>query len=356
MRTQGPYADDEPMPAPIRPLLLPSDDRDVEADSTVAGLTIAGGFPAGLSGRLLVIGPDANGDGVIHCIHVRAGCSVSYQRSWVNTDVVAQRLGIDRSPGPSNGDPDIVTGNIVVFCGSILAHGDGSLAYEVTPELDTVRRVDLAGQSRGVTGFPKIDPATGDLHLLTVAAAGTQAHVMISAGALTRTTRTIAAAPAPVNDLAITRDRVVFVANGFVGMTSRAPEANTTWLPTGVDATRLVHAHDVGDTVVVVALTPSLERWTLTPASSRAVAREVLDPAPQHFVSTARVRQGGWLLGYVHDESTDRTDVVVRDAADITLPVVATVRIPGRIPRGLHATWIPDPQFTNNERDKPRTH
>ena len=331
-------------------------DRDVEAASTVAGLTIAGGFPAGLSGRLLVSGPDANGDGVIHCIDVNAGCSVSYRRSWVNIDVVAQRLGIDRSPGPSNGDPDIVTGNIVVFCGSILAHGDGSLAYELTAELDTVRRVDLAGQNRGLTGFPKIDPATGDLHLITVAAAGTQAHVVVSAGALTRTSRTIAAAPVPVNDLAITRDWVVFVANGFVGVTSRAREANTTWLPTGVDATRLVHADDVGDTVVVVALTPSLERWTLTPASLPAVVREVLDPAPQHFVSTAGVRQGGWLVGYVHDESTDRTDVVVRDAADITLPAVATVRIPGRIPRGLHATWIPDPQPTNNEQDKPRTH
>ena len=171
---------------------------------------------------------------------------------------------------------------------------------------------------------------------------------MVSAGALTRTTRTIAAAPAPVNDLAITRDRVVFVANGFVGVTSRAREANTTWLPTGVDAARLVHAHDVGDTVVVLALTPSLERWTLTPASSLTVAREVLDPAPQHFVATARLADSGWLVGYVHDESTDRTDVVVRDAADITLPAIATVRIPGRIPRGLHATWIPDPQPTTS--------
>ena len=75
MRAQRPYADDERMATPIRPSLFASDDRDV--DNTVAGLTIAGGFPAGLSGRLLGIGPDANGDGVIHCIDVRAGCSVS---------------------------------------------------------------------------------------------------------------------------------------------------------------------------------------------------------------------------------------------------------------------------------------
>lgn len=58
-------------------------------------------------------------------------------------------------------------------------------------------------------------------------------------------------------------------------------------------------------------------------------------------------------MGYVHDASTDRTDLIVRDAADITLPAVATVRIPGRIPRGLHATWIPDPQIANGEGDRP---
>ena len=178
---------------------------------------------------------------------------------------------------------------------------------------------------------------------------------MVSAGALTRTTRTIAAPPAPVNDLAITRDRVVFVADGFAGVTSRAREANITWLPTRVDEARLVCAHDVGDTVVVAALTPSLERWTLAPASSPAVAREVLDPAPHHYVTTAGPHQSGWLVGHIHDESTGLTELVVRDAADITLPAVVTVRVPGRIPRGLHTTWIPDPQDTNTEGDRPRT-
>jgi carotenoid cleavage dioxygenase-like enzyme len=352
MRTRPPYPHDESMATPITQSLFPSDDDDLE--DIVAGLTVASGFPVVVSGRLLCIGPDANGDGVIHCIDIRAGRSIAYRRSWVNSDVVADRLGIDRSPGPRNGGPDILADNIVVFAGSILAHGEGSLAYELTPELDTLRRVDLAGQTRGLTGFAKLDPATGDLHLLTVASAGVQDHVVVSASALTRTTRTITAAPAPVNDLAITADRVVFVANGFVGVTSRAREANITWLPTGADAARLVNAHDDGDTVVVLALTPSLERWTLTPASSPVAAREVLDPAPHQYV-TAGPHQSGWLVGHVHDESTGLTELVVRDAADIALPAVATVRIPGRIPRGLHATWIAAPQDTNTEGDRPRT-
>jgi carotenoid cleavage dioxygenase-like enzyme len=347
MRGHRPYAHDERMATRIRPPLSPSDDCDV--DNAVAGLTIVGGFPIGLSGRLLGIGPDANGDGVIHCIDVRAGGSVSYRRSWVNTDAVAQRVGIDRSPGPRNDGPDTIADSIILFGGSILAFGHGSLAYELTPSLDTVRRVDLAGQTRGLTGFPKIDAATGDLHLLTVPAAGAQVHVVVSAAAHMRTTRSIGAAPLPVNDLAITADRIVFAANGFVGVTSRAREATITWLPTGADTVRLVRAHDVGDTVVVLALTPSLERWTLAPASSPAVTREVLDPTPQHFVTTAGLVDGGWLIGFANDAASDRTDVVVRDAADITLAAVATGRISGRIPRNLHGVWMPHPQTVDDE-------
>src|SRR6185295_4987616 len=186
------------MDTPNPPSPFASNDRDGAGDNAGVWLTIAGGFPAELSGRLLGIGPDANGDGVIHCIDVRGGRSVSYQRSWVNTDAVAERRGTDRSPGPRNNGPDIAAGNIVVFGDSILALGNGSLAYELSPDLDTVRRVDLAGQIRGLTACAKIDAATGDLHVLTAAGPGAQSHVAVSAGALTRTTRTITEAPEPV--------------------------------------------------------------------------------------------------------------------------------------------------------------
>jgi carotenoid cleavage dioxygenase-like enzyme len=107
----------------------------------------------------------------------------------VITDAVAKRLGINQSPGPRNTGPDIVASNIVVFGGSILALGDGSLAYELTSDLDTLRRVDLAGQSRGLSAYPKRDPVTGDLHVLAIAANGAHSHVVVSSGAFTRTSR-----------------------------------------------------------------------------------------------------------------------------------------------------------------------
>src|SRR5947208_12923963 len=95
-------------------------------------LTVQGELPPALSGRLLSIGPNSSlaADGsVIHCVHLDAGRAVSYESRSVMTDVGA-------------------TSNLIVFGGSVLALGDGSPAYELSLDLATVGRVDLAGQSR----------------------------------------------------------------------------------------------------------------------------------------------------------------------------------------------------------------
>jgi 8'-apo-carotenoid 13,14-cleaving dioxygenase len=401
MQAQRPYVDDEPMAPPTEPPRPPTNE-DL-AGTIITGLVVRGALPAALSGWLLGIGPDCDSDvsgfrssegsdGVVHSVHLHAGRVISYRTRRVITDAVAKRLRVDPSPGPRSSGPDIVAGNIVAVGGSILALGDGSLAYELTADLDTLRRVDLAGQSRGLAAFPKRDPVTGDLHILAIAATGAQAYVVVSCGALTRTSRSIAGAPERIKDLAITRDSVVFAADGFVGVTSRDGEAHTRWIATGVAAPYLVHAHDVGDTVVVHAVTPSLERWTIH-AASATLHREVLDQTPRQFgrtndqpiVTVPRFlwttgdgtvdkhdlakgsyvshifrpnrrpgdfvfiadatrhsdTDGGWLVGFVHHPAGDDTDLIVLDAADIARPAIATVRIPHRIPRGLHSTWIP---------------
>jgi carotenoid cleavage dioxygenase len=51
----------------------------------------------------------------------------------------------------------------------------------------------------------------------------------------------------------------------------------------------------------------------------------------------------GWLLAPVYDRATDRSDVVVVDAQDVTAPPVATVHLPVRIPFGFHGSWVPQP-------------
>jgi carotenoid cleavage dioxygenase-like enzyme len=48
----------------------------------------------------------------------------------------------------------------------------------------------------------------------------------------------------------------------------------------------------------------------------------------------------GYLVSFVHDEGTGRSEVVVLDAADLTAGPVARVLLPQRVPIGFHATWV----------------
>ena len=51
----------------------------------------------------------------------------------------------------------------------------------------------------------------------------------------------------------------------------------------------------------------------------------------------------GYLMTYEFTPGASTTDLVLLDAADITAPAVARVRIPHRVPFGLHGSWVPAP-------------
>ncbi len=74
----------------------------------------------------------------------------------------------------------------------------------------------------------------------------------------------------------------------------RDGEPRTIWIATGVAAPHLVHAFEAGDSVVVLALTPLLERWTLHPGAGK-IQREVLDPTPRRFAHCGNERTDGAL-------------------------------------------------------------
>jgi carotenoid cleavage dioxygenase len=67
-------------------------------------------------------------------------------------------------------------------------------------------------------------------------------------------------------------------------------------------------------------------------------------PSELVFVPAAdgRSEDDGWLMGYVYDATTDRSDLVILDAHDFTAPPVATVHLPARVPFGFHGSWIAD--------------
>ncbi len=54
--------------------------------------------------------------------------------------------------------------------------------------------------------------------------------------------------------------------------------------------------------------------------------------------SDSAAEDNGWLMGYVYDKATDRSDLVVLDAADMSF--TAAVHLPVRVPFGFHGTWI----------------
>jgi carotenoid cleavage dioxygenase-like enzyme len=389
------------MPRDADPPFLHGNYGPVPDETTLAGLSVEGSLPVALSGQYVRIGPNPltttvpprpwrSLDGMVHGVALHAGRAVGYRNRWVITDAVARTLGAAPVPGPPATSVDTVAGNVITFGNRILALGPGALAYELDQDLDTIGRIDLAGHGLGIGAHPQLDPLTGDLHLVSYA--DEPAHHAVSASGQTRTTRPIDGAPGPIDELLLTRERVVLLGDGFVGMARRTGPAGIRW--TAASPSEPINAQDHGDEVAVLAGGASLDRWTFGTADRARL--DVLDNTPQRFgcVNPALVgdapryvwtvapsdgtdiyrhdlhtgertshhlgsgrhpgaftfiadparrhrEDGGWLLGLVHDMGRIEAELLVLDAAAIDRAAIAAVRIPRRIPYGLHGTWVP---------------
>jgi carotenoid cleavage dioxygenase len=378
----------------------------VHDETTITDLVVSGTLPEALSGHYLGIGPNSIGavplpyhctsaEAMVHAITLRAGAA-SYRNRWVRTDAASRKLGLEPVPGPPPSILDFSTTNLIAYAGMILSLADGALAYELTRDLETVRRVDLAGGARAIGAHPKTDPTTGELHLLSSPGGTSCGYHVISSGGLTRRSRAITDAPRPIHDLAVTRDRLVLVGVGLVGVADRHRENGIRWIPAGIRATdHVVSAYDEDHAVVVHVVGHTLRRVTLDVSTAQvtfsdlatgpqrfARINERLALSPQRFVYTVPAGQGtaihkhdlvtgtqeshdfgagrypgeflfvedperrasedgGWLVGLVHHDDADQTRLAVLDAAGVTGPAVSTVIIPRRIPFGLHGLWVP---------------
>jgi carotenoid cleavage dioxygenase len=107
---------------------------------------------------------------MVHGLRLRGGRAEWYRNRFVVSDTIAAALG--RSPvlGPRNGSRDNnANTNVVDMGGRTYAIVEaGSLPVELTPELNSVARSDLAGTLRhGFSAHPKFDPVISELHVLT---------------------------------------------------------------------------------------------------------------------------------------------------------------------------------------------
>jgi carotenoid cleavage dioxygenase len=55
-----------------------------------------------------------------------------------------------------------------------------------------------------------------------------------------------------------------------------------------------------------------------------------------------RDEQAAWIMLFVHARDGSQTELVVLDAEHFSAPPLARVRIPGRVPYGLHGAWLAD--------------
>ncbi len=359
-------------------------------------LRVDGSLPHALSGRFLGLEPSPSADPTIHSLVLHAGTARAYRHRPITM----------RAPSGATAT------NLIEFAGRTLALADGAVAHELTPDLEA-SPVDVAGHHLGVGAHPKTDPLTGELHLLSSPGGFDALHHVIPAGAMSRRTRAITSPPTPVVDLAITTHRLVLVADRSTGMADRSRDAPIAWVPTGrMRPGSTITAHDEGGDVIVHLVGEGLERWTITPAGGRW-RRQVLDATRQRparlnesFTSSPHrylyaiggdrgtsfagetlfkhdilagtredhvfghgrragdfayasdperqpLEDGGWLLGLVHDEREGRTTLRVLDAADPAGPVLATVRLPRRIPHSLRCLWIPSPPRQYSTKGRP---
>ena len=76
--------------------------------------------------------------------------------------------------------------------------------------------------------------------------------------------------------------------------------------------------------------------------------RDVWEPAPNvHAGEWLFVPAGddaddaGYLLTFLHDESSGLSELAIVDATDVSAGPIAHVELPVRVPYGFHATWVP---------------
>ena len=70
---------------------------------------------------------------------------------------------------------------------------------------------------------------------------------------------------------------------------------------------------------------------------------EELEGAEPVFIPTENQKSEdeGYLMLYVYDKESNKSDLVIFDAQSIKSGPRATVKLPQRVPFGFHGSWVP---------------
>jgi carotenoid cleavage dioxygenase len=150
----------------------------LKEEVTCYDLPVIGDLPKELSGRFLRIGPNPIsglteefrhyflGEGMVHGVRITDGKAKWYRARWVRGGKVAKHFGESELPGPNFERSFSANTHVTAFNGETLALTEGGVPPVVLDyELNSLRRTDFDGGLPGaLSGHPKIDPITGELH------------------------------------------------------------------------------------------------------------------------------------------------------------------------------------------------
>lgn len=196
-------------------------------EQTAWHLPVTGSIPGELDGVFLRNGPNPPPvayegtyhwflpDGMVHGVRLSGGRAIWYRNRWVRTDALAEKLGTPLAAGPADVAlmPNTSNTSVVAHAGRVLSLAEVGLPYELTPELETIGRYDFDGRLHApMTAHPKIDPATGEMFLISFGPTPPflQYHVIDAAGRLVRSEVIDVKGPALMHDWAMTENHVLF--------------------------------------------------------------------------------------------------------------------------------------------------
>ena len=443
-------------------------------EGQIADCVVEGDLPAGIAGSYYRNGPNPqypprgpyanwyDGDGMVHAFHFRDG-RVTYVNRWTRTErfEMERKAGRALFPtlfGPQTGDAmaagkslNAANDTILLHHGKVFSTWETGLPHELDPvTLETRGLYDFGGGiPHDVMVHPKIDPATGELHLFGRTAphpapGDATYHVVDRGGKLVHTTAFAAPYDSMTHDMFLTEKYAVICVQPAVYSPARlaaggpyvAWEAErSSWLgviPRKGDGSSLrwiempgawgshtMNAHDDGDTIVCDTMLyprgalfpnpdgswpdmktlklPSLQRWHVDLARG-SVRQEAFGPGQgempvmdmrfrtrpyRHgysagwtqpagvfdcihhydwhartldtyvpgegiscgeptFVPRPNGAEGdGYLMTLLFNKAANSSDLAILDARQVATGPVARVKLPHRIPAGLHGAWRP---------------
>ena len=315
----------------------------VRDEITAFDLPVTGAIPAELAGRYLRIGPNPvadvdpagyhwfTGTGMVHGIRLDGGVAQWYRNRWVRSPQLAEDFGEPPVPDPYPARVPVISANtnIIGHAGMTLACVEaGFPPIELSDELDTLRVCDFGGTlEHPFSAHPKLDPATGELHVAAYYWAwGNRVRYLVVGpdGTVTKNIDIEVPGGPMIHDIAMSASRVAIfdlpcvfsleaaAASSFpyrwdrnyrarIGLLSRsATTADVQWFD--VDPCYVFHplnSFDRPDGCMVIDVIrhpsmfdvellgpdegpPVLVRWVLDPSSGR-LTEQVLDDHPAEF-------------------------------------------------------------------------